>query len=170
MDQRRFFHILENPRQSQNTILMRGAAAFKWRVYMRQAKPRGFGPAERIGPAIGAVAPQIDDGADTMMPRCLAHLPGQRVVGPVKPSRRHHAPIAPPQAQDGVIYKKRIAPGRAKLHAVLFQPRAGNPDRFLPHGAFALGTGDHVFRGGPHGLCPHAQEALLHGRVGDNAA
>ena len=170
MDQRRFFHILENPCQTQDTVLMRGAAAFKRRVYMRQAKPRGFGPAERIRTAIGAVAAQIDDGSDAMLPRCLAHLPGQRVVGPVKPPRRHHAPIAPPQAQDGVVNEKRIAPGRAKPHAVLFQPCAGNPNRFLPHGAFTLGAGDHVFRGGPHGLCPHTQEAVLHGGVGDNAA
>jgi len=103
---------------------MRRATAFERCVYMGQAKPRRFCPAERIGAAIGAVAAQIDDGADAMMPRCLANLPGQRVVGSIKPARRHHAPIAPTQAQDGVIYEKRIAPGRAKLHALLFQPRA----------------------------------------------
>jgi hypothetical protein len=78
---------------------------------MRQAKPRRFGPAQRIGAAIGAMSPQIDDGADAMMPRHLAHLPGQRVVGSVKPPGRHHTPIAPTQAQNGVVNEKRIAPG-----------------------------------------------------------
>ena len=111
---------------------------------MGQAKPRRFGPAERIGAAIGAVAAQIDDGANAMMPRRLTHLPGQRVVGPVKPPRRHHAPIAPPQTEDGVVNEQRIAPGGRGRHALLFQPRARNPHRFLPHGAFTLRAGDHV--------------------------
>jgi len=102
---------------------MRCATAFEWCVYMRQAKPRRFGPAECVGAAIGAVAAQIDDGADAMTPRCEAYLPGQRVVGPVKPPRRHDAPIAPTQAQDGVVNEKRIAPGGRGRHALLFQPR-----------------------------------------------
>ena len=124
MDQGWFVHILENPRKPQDTVLMWCTTAFERCVYMRQAKPCRFGPAERIGAAIGAVAAQIDDGADAMTPRCQAHLPGQRVVGPVKPPRRYHAPIAPTQAQDGVVNEKRIAPGGGGRHAPLFQPRA----------------------------------------------
>jgi hypothetical protein len=65
---------------------------------MGKAKASGFGPAECIGAAIGAMAAQVDKGADTMAPRCQPQLPGQGVVAPVKPPRRHHAPIAPTQA------------------------------------------------------------------------
>ena len=83
MDQRWFLDFLENPSQAQDTVLMRRAAAFKRRVYMGQAKPRGFGPAECIGAAIGAMAAQIDEGSDTVMPRRPAQLPGQGVVAPV---------------------------------------------------------------------------------------
>lgn len=169
MDQRWFINFLENAGQAQNTVLMRRAAAFKWRVYMDQAKPRGLCPAKCIGPAIGTVTTQIDDGANAMAPRRPAQLPGQRVVGPVKPPRRHNAPIAPTKAQNGVVYEKRIAPGGGRRHAPLFQSGAGNPHRFLPHGAFTLGTRDHVFRGGPHSLGAHTQEAFLHGGIGDNA-
>jgi hypothetical protein len=92
--------------------------------YVGQAKARGLCPAERIGTAIGAIAAQIDHGADAMMPRGQPYLPGQRVVGPVKPARCHHAPIPPAQPQNGVIYEKRIAPGGGGGHALLFQPRA----------------------------------------------
>ena len=76
MNQRRFFHILENLGKPQDAVLMWCAAAFERRINMGQAKPRRFGSAERIGAAIGAIAAQIDDGADAMTPRCLAHLPG----------------------------------------------------------------------------------------------
>jgi hypothetical protein len=124
MNQRRFLHILENRCQAQDAVLMRRAAAFKGRVYMGQAKARSLCPAERICAAIGAIAAQIDHGADAMMPRGQPYLPGQRVVGPVKPARCHHAPIPPAQPQNGVIYEKRIAPGGGGGHALLFQPRA----------------------------------------------
>jgi hypothetical protein len=111
VDQRWFLNFLENPGQAQDTVLMRRAATFKRCVYMGKTKPRGFGPAECIGAAIGAMAAQIDEGADAMAPRRPAQLPGQGVVAPVKPPRRHHAPVAPTQAQDGVVNEKRISPG-----------------------------------------------------------
>jgi hypothetical protein len=76
MDQRRFLDILENRGQAQNPVLMRCAAAFKGRVYMGEANPRGFCPAERIRAAIGAIAAQIDDGADAMMAGGPPKLPG----------------------------------------------------------------------------------------------
>jgi hypothetical protein len=43
---------------------------------MRKAKARCFCPAERIGAAIGAIAAQIDDGADAMMAGGPPKLPG----------------------------------------------------------------------------------------------
>ena len=124
MDQSWFCHVLENPCKPLDTILMWCTTAFERCVYMREAKTRRFSPAERIGAAIGAVAPQIDDGADAVTPRCQASLPRQRVVGPVKTPRRNHAPIAPTQTQDRVVNEKRIAPGVRGRHAPLFQPRA----------------------------------------------
>jgi hypothetical protein len=124
MDERWFLNFLENPSQAQDTVLMRRAAAFKRRIYMGKTKPCGFCPAERIGAAIGAIAAQINQGADTMAPRCQPQLPGQRVVASVKPPRRHHAPIAPAKAQNGMVNEKRIAPGSGGRHVPLFQPRA----------------------------------------------
>ena len=50
---------------------------------MGKTKPRGFSPAECIGAAIGAMAAQIDEGSDTVMPHRPAQLPGQGVVAPV---------------------------------------------------------------------------------------
>ena len=146
------------------------AAAFKRRIYMGQAKACGFGPAECIGAAIGAMAAQIDKCTDAMAPRRPAQLPRQRVVAPVKPPRRHHAPIAPAKAQNGMVNEKRVAPGGCGGHRPLFQPGAGNPHRFLPHGAFTLRAGNHVFRGRPDGLGADADEAFLDSWVGDNAA
>jgi hypothetical protein len=124
MDQRWFLDFLENPSQAQDTVLMRRAAAFKRRIYMGKTKPRGFCPAECIGAALGAIAAQINQGADTMAPRRPAQLPRQRVVASVKPPRRHHAPIAPAKAQNGMVNEKRIAPGSGGRHVPLFQPRA----------------------------------------------
>jgi hypothetical protein len=65
---------------------------------MGKTKPRGFSPAECIGAAIGAMAAQIDEGSDTVMPRRPAQLPGQGVVAPVKPTWCHNAPIPPAKA------------------------------------------------------------------------
>jgi hypothetical protein len=91
---------------------------------MGKTKPRGFCPAECIGAAIGAIAAQINQGADTMAPHCQPQLPGQGVVAPVKPPRRHHAPIAPAKAENGMVNEKRIAPGGSGGHRRLFQPGA----------------------------------------------
>ena len=99
VDQRRFGHGAVDLRQAQDAVAVRRAAALEGRVHMDQAERGRFRAAQPVGAAIGALAAEVDDGAEAEAAGGVAELPGQRVVGAVKASPLDGGPIAPAEAE-----------------------------------------------------------------------
>jgi hypothetical protein len=97
----------------QDAVPVRRAAALEGRIGMDEAELARARAAERVGPAILPVAAQVDDRAQPVAPLRLGKLPGQRVVRAEQPPRLHHAPVAPGDAQHGVVHQQAVEPGAA---------------------------------------------------------